>query len=1799
MKKIALVRCCCIVLLLLHARVLNAQLSWDRDLVTAGLQVTGDGTWNTTTANWYNGTSYTTWNNATNANTTALFGFTPATATAGGTITVSGTINLGGLKFLPFASGPTFAYTINGGTLAFANDAIIEMGDVTSTGSTTNQFINIGSVMTGNNLTIQRMAGASAGSFQYFRFAGANPNLTGTLTIKSASASLGNFVLVANAAANSGFSRIIVESGSVYAANGAASNYAVPMTLAGTGQGSGAIRLDANNMIFSGAITLSASALLHSNATITGVVFSGAIGEENGAQGLQRSAVTATTTVSFNGASTFTGAVTLGRTGSTGGVSILDFSATGAPVSNIFYNGVTTGALNFVGSANSATTLNLVGKAGTTNSQSFGAVSTAAGTLALVNLTSGAGGSMDLSLGAISRTTTGLIAFKAPESGTISTTTPNGFLGTWATYRDSAGMTTWTQVSGGVLTGFTGDLAHTTGTTVPALSGYAASKHLTISSGSTGVVTVTGTTTDLSTISMTDGVLDRTMTLGSSTLRLGTTAGIQLITGARDLTISGGTLTVGGPTNNTAGQLILTNNSTTSVLTINSNIVANGSGAVTLLLNGVSGSKTVLGGTNVLGGGGNIASGVLELRSNGALGSTGTFTVFEGAAVQLGGGITLSRTLSVAGAGVASDGAIRNIAGDNTISGVVTTVLPTRIHSDSGTLTFFNTSATTNSFTPSSTSNTLTFSGAGNIVVNSRINHTSTGTVKEGTGRLTLGGDNSGITSGAFTVNGGVLRVTNANALGANTGTTNTGATTVAAGGTLELAFASDTSLLEPITFDGAGFNGTGAVRNVSGNNMLTGLLVVGTAPLTTMVADAGTTLTIAGTMRSGATAAGSRTVSLGGAGTIHVTGAITNGTTASTYMTGIAKIDSGTVNLRVASTFAPAQTSAATAATILTTVRGGILNLDFANAAATSHLIFSSNNLSMAGGTLKLTGKDATTNSQSFISTTLTGGRSKLDLSSGAGGTMNMALGTILRANSSGSALDITLPTSGTLTTTTLNLGGFGILNSGMTVGKNTWATSAATQTAASIAWNNAADTIAIGNLANGTQVSFAGTAPGGLTSGVTYYVVNSTASSFQVSVNEGGTAVALTSDGTNAQVNQAGAITGLATYSPTFAANANVDVAGGTLTQAAVTVNSLRFNAAGGTTLSLSGTLTSLTGGILVTPNVTGDVTIQSNDTNLRTITNSTPSDFVVHQHGSGVLTLASTTTLTAVGITKTGAGTMTLAGTATSSAAQVRVTEGTLNVVGSDRFTGATYPTFFIGSVDVAAKLSFGNGSSNGAETFTAINVLGTDSSLVGSGTGVYTISMQNTGVNDWRNLMIGGTGANENNLAVEAFSAGTIQFGAANTYAGRNNIGRSTWEVSVLANAGTASSLGTGALVSTINMHDTNSTNTTVATLRYVGTTDSVTDRAIRFITDGQTMPSLTGVVENNGTGTLKFTSAFTAAGNTTLSRTLRLSGTNAGVNEIVSMGDGPSPSSVVSLDKAGTGRWALTGNSTYTGGTTVSNGTLQLGNGGTAGMVGSGDIALSTGATLATNRSDTFTIGNNITGAGALVVSNTSTGVTTLSSMNNTYSGGTTVKTGTLAFTNVDGGSATGTGSVVVESAGTLAGAGFVTPEGGKYIDVAGTIRVGLSSSAAATMTIMAMGTGGGLGIESTGVVVFDLISGAGSGTLNGAGSSDLLVLGGNVNLVAGSTLRVENLNGLSGWAAGDAWQLIDWATLGAVRTDTFTTVELPTLGGAFQWDTSALHTTGIIAITVPEPSRMLLVMMGALLMAKTRRRHCC
>jgi autotransporter-associated beta strand protein len=103
-------------------------------------------------------------------------------------------------------------------------------------------------------------------------------------------------------------------------------------------------------------------------------------------------------------------------------------------------------------------------------------------------------------------------------------------------------------------------------------------------------------------------------------------------------------------------------------------------------------------------------------------------------------------------------------------------------------------------------------------------------------------------------------------------------------------------------------------------------------------------------------------------------------------------------------------------------------------------------------------------------------------------------------------------------------------------------------------------------------------------------------------------------------------------------------------------------------------------------------------------------------------------------------------------------------------------------------------------------------------------------------------------------------------------------------------------------------------------------------------------------------------------------------------------------------KAGAGKMMLTADNAFTGGVTISNGVLQVGNGGATGTIGTGAVGVNlvnADASLVFNRSGTLTQSGAISGNGSLLKQGT--GVLTLS-VANTYSGGTTVSNGTLVAT---------------------------------------------------------------------------------------------------------------------------------------------------------------------------------------------------
>src|SRR5204862_5459177 len=97
---------------------------------------------------------------------------------------------------------------------------------------------------------------------------------------------------------------------------------------------------------------------------------------------------------------------------------------------------------------------------------------------------------------------------------------------------------------------------------------------------------------------------------------------------------------------------------------------------------------------------------------------------------------------------------------------------------------------------------------------------------------------------------------------------------------------------------------------------------------------------------------------------------------------------------------------------------------------------------------------------------------------------------------------------------------------------------------------------------------------------------------------------------------------------------------------------------------------------------------------------------------------------------------------------------------------------------------------------------------------------------------------------------------------------------------------------------------------------------------------------------------------------------------------------------------GTLTYNLTEVNIYSSVTNISAGTLQVGNGGTTGQLGTGAVVDS--ATLTFNHSDDVTVANAISGTGALVQAGG--GTTTLTGANS-YTGVTTISAGRLQVGN--------------------------------------------------------------------------------------------------------------------------------------------------------------------------------------------------
>ena len=135
------------------------------------------------------------------------------------------------------------------------------------------------------------------------------------------------------------------------------------------------------------------------------------------------------------------------------------------------------------------------------------------------------------------------------------------------------------------------------------------------------------------------------------------------------------TLEVGGSSSLTSSAVTNNGNlifSSGSNFTLNSVI----SGAGTLIHDGSN--VSTLSANNTYTGATYINAGTISATHNNALGTTaGTTTVLSGGALNLSNNVNVGEAITISGAGVSNNGAIRNVSDSNTLSGLITCLLYT------------------------------------------------------------------------------------------------------------------------------------------------------------------------------------------------------------------------------------------------------------------------------------------------------------------------------------------------------------------------------------------------------------------------------------------------------------------------------------------------------------------------------------------------------------------------------------------------------------------------------------------------------------------------------------------------------------------------------------------------------------------------------------------------------------------------------------------------------------------------------------------------------------------------------------------------------------------------------------------------------------------------------------------------------------------------------------------------------------------------------------------------------------------
>ncbi len=723
-----------------------------------------------------------------------------------------------------------------------------------------------------------------------------------------------------------------------------------------------------------------------------------------------------------------------------------------------------------------------------------------------------------------------------------------------------------------------------------------------------------------------------------------------------------------------------------------------------------------------------------------------------------------------------------------------------------------------------------------------------------------------------------------------------------------------------------------------------------------------------------------------------------------------------------------------------------GTLTLDFTGAGSpTANLITSNAALTVAGGTLAINGIASGGSSQTFASLAVNSGATAItNTSNGSSSTLTFTSGTIARAI--GGTVDFTLPASGSVGFSSPPALSGGILGGWATVSGGSWVT---------LSGNNLA--------------AYGSATP-----------VNSNS---------------------------------------TLSSGTNYDITGSFTAGSGSAANSLRFlNGATGASVALSGTVPNSAGGILVPASVTSADSISGG-----TLEGASGADLVVIQNSAQPLTISSTIADngSATGLTKSGSGSLILApSTSNAYSGTTTLNAGTLVV---NNLSALGTGTFVINGGAINSTVSGVTTNNpetwNGSFTFVGANSLSQTTGAI-TLTASPTITLS-TGAST---LSIGGNIGGSFGLGIAG--SGTLALGGSNTFTGGTMISGGTLQI----NSGGALNASNPNVVSfgsiSAGVLNLNGNSITVGGLSGMAATGAVLASAV----SGTASATLTiggggnynfgGLLNNGGSGTLSLIK--TGSGIQILSGSDQYSGgttvsggvlefaadSNVPVTGTIAINAGGAVADAAALDQiflghiagGSLGSVALGANSTNT----LSFAGLSASLGSIGNYTYSGTLTPNSSGYVLGGGGGLLTVGSSTLFSGSNPVTLVNGGSVALTNTGNSYTGGTTISTGTTLLVSSDAASAGGDNEIgqvpltaatnITINGGTLAATNSFTLNANRLISL-GSGGTTFDVNGAGPSTLIYNG------------IISDLASSAGGITLTDTG---ILTLGG-PNTYTGAT----------------------------------------------------------------------------------------